>query len=161
MNSQDSYSSSTSFPSCPQISPSALHQAARTHTASQLRQSRALKVPERADAAQRLHGTSQAVRDRAERGCSTVPWASWGFLGLPPWKRHAETTALGLQLLARPVDQHGRTTGLYQKMTAPGRPHKPTRLPRSAMLGDYSSQHGKDSVVWPWVPSSPLRPHRG
>lgn len=95
------------------------------HTPSQLGQSRA------GHAGQWLHGTSWADRDGLFQG-------PLGFLGVP-WTASVEQTP-GLQLLVHPVDQHGRTAGLYQKTTAPRMTFMPTWLSRSTMLEDYSSQ---------------------
>ena len=96
-----------------------------------------------------LGSGSMAPLGLSERACSRVPVAFGGFLGLPPCKRHAEATTLGLWLLARPVDQHDHTTGLYQKMTARRPALRPTRLRRTAVLEDHSS----------WPALRPTWPH--
>ena len=108
-----------------------------------------------------LGSGSMAPLGLSERACSRVPVAFGGFLGLPPCKRHAEATALGLRLLALPVDQHCHTAGLYQKMTAPsllsgqhGCPEVPCWKTTAPTIATTAALR----VVACWVPSSPPHP---
>lgn len=138
-------------------------------TPSQPGQNRALEVLEGGPAGQRLHGTSQAAREGADRGCSRVRWA-WGVgvcvlvLRLPPWNRHAGATARRLQRLWAKVAAEQGCSRRRQLPACPSGQHSCPEVPcwKTAALSMPRAVVLESCIVLGAIlPPSPQSPHRG